>query len=101
MFNVAEDASNDIASLTHGRGSLEGHRKEQAEKSPSKLQYAMMVAAAVAGLSGFLAVNWLIVKILKIVLPGYIAKFMLFLAYYYAARMGVRQAAFPGCGKLV
>jgi putative effector of murein hydrolase LrgA (UPF0299 family) len=49
-----------------------------------------MAAAAVAALSGFLAVNWLIVKILKIVLPGYIAKFMLFLAYYYAARMGVR-----------
>ena len=101
MFNVAEDASNDLASLTHGRGSLEGHRQQEAEKSPTKLQYALMAAAALAALCGFLTVNWLIVKILKIILPGYIAKFLLFLAYYYAARIAVRQAAFPGCGKLV
>lgn len=107
MFNLAEDASesshrSDLASLTHGRGSLEGRKREEVQESegPSKVQKILLGIGVLVGVIVFLFVNWLSVKIMKIILPGYLAKLILFLAYYYSLRYAIRQAAFPGFGKM-
>jgi hypothetical protein len=60
----------------------------------------LLGTGAIFGLSLFIFMNWLAIKLMKIFLPGYLASLILFSGYYYALRLGVRQAAFPGQGKM-
>ena len=60
----------------------------------------LMIVGAIVGLAVFIFMNWLAIKLMKIILPGYLANLVLFLGYYYALRLLVRQAAFPGQGKM-
>jgi hypothetical protein len=60
-----------------------------------------MMFGALAALALFIILNWLAIKLMKIIIPAYLARLILFLCYYYSFRLAIRQAAFPGSGKIV